>query len=218
MKLPRVVITGGEGDLAKALSLRLEKAGFLVDALGKDRLDVTNPAQVKECFAELGDIDLLICNAGVTADGSLARMSEDSWDQVMEVNLKGSFLCACEATKMMMKRRLGHIIFISSYSALHPPVGQANYAASKAALHGMMKSMAAELGSRNIRVNAVMPGFLETKMTKGLAPDVVEKVLNKHTLGRFNTADSVAHFILCLHQQMPNTSGQVFNLDSRILP
>jgi len=120
--------------------------------------------------------------------------------------------------KRQVKRRLGHIIFISSFSALQPPVGQANYAAAKSALLGMVKSMAVELGGRNVRVNAILPGFLETKMTRGLAPEVQERSRLRHTLGRFNTVEAVSEFIVCLHQKMPHTSGQVFNLDSRVLP
>ncbi len=116
----------------------------------------------------------------------------------------------------MAKRRSGHILFISSFSALHPPVGQANYSASKAALLGMMKSMAQELGRRNVRVNAVIPGFMETKMTAPLSDQIKQDVLNRHVLGRYNTPEAVAEFIVHLHQHMPHTSGQTFNLDSRI--
>ncbi|MGJ8676984.1 MAG: SDR family oxidoreductase [Akkermansiaceae bacterium] len=217
MKLPRVVLSGGEGDLAKALSVSLHNAEMEVITLGKKDLDVRDSSQVKACFKELGNIDLLICNAGLVTDVALARMTEADWDQVMKVNLKGAFLCAREAARGMAKLRTGHIVFISSFSALHPPKGQANYAASKAALHGMMKSLASELGSRNVRVNLILPGFLETKMTADLTAVVKASNLNKHVLGRYNTKESVAEFVAFLHHQMQHTSGQVFNLDSRIL-
>jgi 3-oxoacyl-[acyl-carrier protein] reductase len=105
---------------------------------------------------------------------------------------------------------------IGSFSALKGPVGQANYAAAKAGLIGLTQSLAQEYGSRNIRVNCVLPGFLETKMTAGLTPDVREKFHQSHALGHFNTTTQVADFISFLDQQLPHTSGQIFNLDSRI--
>jgi len=192
-------------------------AKIKTQAPSRNELDVSNTESVKNYLSTAGDIDLLVCNAGVTIDRSIAKMSESDWHQVMDVNLTGSFRCAREVSRGMIKRRTGHIIFISSYSALHPPAGQANYAAAKAALLGMMKSLAQELGPRNIRVNAILPGFLDTKMTAGLPESVKSEALRKHTLGRLNTCQAVANFVSCLYWNMPHTSGQVFNLDSRIL-
>lgn len=213
----KAVITGAKGGLGKTLTTKLQEQGIHTIALGRENLDVTSPESVKSAFNKAGDIDLLICSAGLTIDQPLIKMTECEWAQVMEVNLKGTFLCAREAARGMAKRRNGHIIFISSFSALHPPVGQVNYSSSKAALLGMMKSMAKELGSRNVRVNAIIPGFMETKMTSNLTGNIKSNILAKHTLGRLNTPETVAEFIFCLHQKMPHTSGQVFNLDSRIL-
>ena len=116
-----------------------------------------------------------------------------------------------------MKRRLGHIVFISSYSAFHPPVGQVNYASAKAALTGMALSLAKELGSRNIRVNVIVPGFMETKMTEYVSDVAREQALQKHALARLNTPESLAKFLRALHFDLPHTSGQIFNLDSRVL-
>ena len=217
MSPPQAIITGGAGDLGKALRSILETAGIQTQAPGRDALDVSDVGSVKNYIADAGDIDLLVCNAGLTIDKPLARMTEDDWTQVMDVNLKGSFLCAREVSRNMMKRRSGHILFISSFSALHPPAGQANYAAAKAALLGMMKSMAQELGPRNVRVNAILPGFLETRMTCDLSDDIRQQAISRHTLGRFNTPEAVGDFVTFLHQQMPHTSGQVFNLDSRVI-
>ena len=211
------MITGADGGIGKALSASLSSASVEVLAPGRRELDVSSPDAVKTYFASAGDIDLLVCNAGLTIDKPLAKMSESDWVKVMEVNLKGAFLCAREVSRGMMKRRAGHIIFISSFSAIHPPSGQANYAAAKAALLGMMKSLAQELGSRNVRVNAILPGFLETKMTDALPAEVKQACLSKHTLGRFNTPASVGEFVSCLHHKMPHTSGQVFNLDSLVI-
>ena len=212
----QALITGGAGDLAIAIRASLEEANIHTLAPGKDELNVSTSESVANYITSAGDVDLLICNAGLTLDKPLIKMSEQDWIDVMDVNLNGAFRCAREVSRRMMKRRAGHIIFISSFSALHPPSGQANYAAAKAALLGMMKSMAQELGSRNIRVNAILPGFLETKMTGKLSDKAKEKIRSRHVLGRFNTPDAVADFVSCLHLRMPHTSGQVFNLDSRI--
>ena len=215
--MQQAIITGGEGGLGEAISTTLKSAGVDVLSPGRGDLNVADAASVKDYFHQSDDIDLLVCNAGATLDKPLARMSESDWDQVMQVNLKGAFLCAREVSRSMMKRRSGHIIFISSFSAIHPPAGQANYAAAKSALLGMMKSMSQELGARSVRVNAILPGFLETKMTENLSDEVKQAALEKHTLGKFNTPEAVAEFVAHLHQRMPHTSGQVFNLDSRIV-
>lgn len=213
----KVLITGGEGDLAEALRMTLEDLGRVVLSPGRDELDVASAASVAGYFSGLDKVDLLICNAGVTDDRLLLKMDESSWDKVIDVNLKGAFLVARAAAKMMMKKRTGHIIFISSHSAYHPPIGQANYAAAKAGLDGLAKSMAAELGSRNVRVNVVVPGFMETKMTEGLSDEVKSLALKKHCLNLFNDTQSVASFICHLDSQMMATSGQIFHLDSRIV-
>ena len=216
-KQQHILITGAKGGLGKVLTEAFLQQNLHVTSPGHEELDVTSPESVKSTFKKAGDIDLLICNAGLTIDKSLAKMTEQDWNQVMEVNLRGAFLCAREASRSMVKQQNGHIIFISSFSALSPPAGQANYASAKAGLLGMMKSMAKELGPRNIRINAVIPGFMETAMTDQLSDKIKTAALNKHTLGHLNTPEAVAEFIICLHQKMPHTSGQVFNLDSRIL-
>ncbi len=215
--MQRALITGAEGGLGQALAGAMGNAGMEALAPGRKELDVRDVDSVKNYFGEAGNIDLLVCNAGGIVDVPLSRMSESEWDQVMEVNLRGAFLCAREMSRSMMKRRSGHIVFISSFSALHPPVGQANYAAAKSALLGVMRSMAREIGPRNVRVNAVLPGFLETKMTVGLSENAKNSILDKHTLGSFNKPEIVGEFVTFLHKNMPHTSGQVFNLDSRVL-
>jgi 3-oxoacyl-[acyl-carrier protein] reductase len=215
--IAQALITGGQGALAKATAVCLTEAGMEVLSPGKVELDVRDEASVVGYFSELENLDLLVCNAGITDDHLLMNMSETSWDKVMETNLKGAFLVAKAGAKIMMKQRKGHIVFISSFSAFHPPSGQANYAAAKAALTGLAKSLAQELGSRNIRVNVVVPGFMETKMTQDLSEDVRIATREKHILKRFNTAEATGKFLRSLHLDMEHTSGQVFNLDSRIL-
>jgi 3-oxoacyl-[acyl-carrier protein] reductase len=143
-------------------------------------------------------------------------MTEEDFSRSLEINLSGGFYVSRAALKIMSKQRHGHIVMIGSFSALKGPVGQANYAAAKAGLIGLTQSLAQEYGSRNIRVNCVLPGFLETKMTAGLTPNAREKFRQSHALGHFNTTTQVADFISFLDQQLPHTSGQIFNLDSRI--
>ena len=213
----KAVVTGAKGGLGQAITTSLRGAEMEVLAPGKEQLDVTSSDCVKVFFESIEDTDLLVCNAGMTIDKTIARMSEQDWSRVLDVNLKGAFLCAREVSRGMAKRRSGHILFISSFSALHPSVGQANYSAAKSALLGMMKSMAQELGRRNVRVNAVIPGFMETKMTASLDDKIKGAIRDRHVLGRYNTPEAVAGFVTYLHQHLPHTSGQVFNLDSRVI-
>ena len=213
----KAVVTGAKGGLGQAITTSLRGAEMEVLAPGKEELDVTSSDCVKVFFESIEDTDLLVCNAGMTIDKTIARMSEQDWSRVLDVNLKGAFLCAREVSRGMAKRRSGHILFISSFSALHPPLGQANYSAAKSALLGMMKSMAQELGRRNVRVNAVIPGFMETKMTVSLDDKIKGAIRDRHVLGRYNTPEAVAGFVTYLHQHLPHTSGQVFNLDSRVI-
>jgi len=210
------VITGGQGVLAQAVAQALSSE-VDVQTPGRDELDVQCGESVLDYFSKLEKLDLLVCNAGVIDDKVLAKMPEESWDKVIETNLKGAFLTARSAAKIMMKQRCGHLIFISSYAAFHPSFGQSSYAAAKSALSGLAKSLAQELGSRNIRVNVIVPGFMETKMTADLPEKVITTVRDKHSLGKFNAPESVGKFIRCLHLEMPATSGQIFNLDSRII-
>ncbi len=211
------VITGGEGDLAHAISAELRQAGFEVLAPGRNALDVTSADSVRAFFAGVKKLDLLVNNAGVCQDVSVAKMSETEFDHVVDVNLKGAFLVSQATVKLMSKQRHGHIVNIGSYSALSGPAGQANYAAAKAGLIGFTQSIAKEYGARNIRANCVLPGFLETKMTRPLLEDAAwrESLMSQHTLGRLNTAQDVARFIAFLHS-LDNVSGQVFQLDSRV--
>lgn len=213
------LITGGHGALAREMGEALAEAGMSVMSPGRDELDVADSSSVSEYFKSQGQLDLLVCNAGVIDDQMLSKMPEESWDAVINTNLKGAFLAARAAAKIMLKQRGrgGHIVFVSSYAAFHPSLGQSNYASAKAALAGLAKSMAKELGGRNIRVNVIVPGFMETKMTAALSDRVLEGVRAKHALPELNTPEKVGKFLKCLHLEMLCTSGQVFNLDSRII-
>jgi len=212
------VITGGSGDLALTVASALE-VEMAVLAPSSDELNVRCGDSVLNYFSQIDKLDLLVCNAGIIEDKMLAKMPEESWDRVIDTNLKGAFLTARAAAKIMMKQRpaSGHIVFISSYAAFHPSFGQSSYAAAKSALAGLAKSLAHELGSRNIRVNVIVPGFMKTKMTRNLPRDIISTIRQRHTLAEFNTPEAVAKFIRYVHLEMPATSGQIFNLDSRIL-
>lgn len=214
MSGPVVIITGGSGGLAGALARHWREAGARVHAPGRAELDVRSSGSVDRYFDAFERIDVLVNNAGITADRLFARLGEEDWDAVLETNLKGAFLCSRAAARRMIRQRDGSIIQIGSYSALHPPAGQTAYAASKAGLIGLTKSLAKELGPRNIRVNCVLPGFLETRMTAALSDEVRDAALARHALGRFNTVEDAALFIAMLGR-LSHVSGQVFQLDSR---
>lgn len=215
MKSKIAFITGGAGDLAVELRSQLLSAGYEVVAPSHAELDVTDAEAVDAFLKGTEGIDLLINNAGVAKDRKIHRMSEVEWDDALEVNAKGSFLCAKAVLRKMMRQKSGHIINIGSYSALCPPLGQANYAAAKAALVGLTMSLAAESGSRGVRVNCVLPGFLETQMTDGLSDEVKSQKRDDHVLGCFNTVEDAARFMVFL-DSMDAVSGQVFQLDSRL--
>ncbi len=208
------IITGGAGDLAQGLSKILTESGFLVKAPGRGELDVTSAESVQNYFDDIGPLTLLINNAGITADGLFIRQKLEQRDHLIDTNLKGSHLCSQAAARIMMRQRDGHIINIGSYSALDPPAGQSAYAASKAGLIGLTKSYAKEFGKRNIRVNCVLPGFLETRMTANLSEAAKAAALEKHQLARFNTVEEAARFIHYL-STTHHISGQIFQLDSR---
>ena len=214
---PVALITGGAGTLACAIRAELESLGWQINAPTHEEMDVTDKAQVQRVSGELGQLDLLIHNAGITRDALMLKMTEAEFSDVLDVHLKGAFLCTQAALKLMVKQRDGHIIHIGSYSALSGPAGQANYAAAKAGIIALTQSIAAEYGARGVRANCVLPGFLDTKMTQHLLTDEAQRqrVLAAHTLGRLNTPAEAARFIAFLHT-MENISGQVFQLDSRI--
>ncbi len=212
----RLVITGGSGDLGRAIAGVFAAASWEIAAPGRAELDVTDSVEIRSYF-QSQPVDLLVCAAGITRDALLARLDESAWDEVFAVNYQAAAVCAAAVLPGMISRGRGHLIFISSYSALHPPLGQLAYVTAKAALLGLTGSLARQNGRHGIRVNAILPGFLETQMTASVSRRRKMEVLNEHALGRFNTPDTVAKFIQHLHEDLPHTSGQVFQLDSRTL-
>lgn len=210
-----LVITGGKGALGLAIASEFDEACWSVEAPGRGELDVCSPASVSAYFSNRG-VDLLVCTAGITRDEPLIGLSETSWDEVIETNLDGPARCAKAVLKGMLRRRRGHIVLISSFSGIHPPKGQAAYAASKAGLIGLGKSLAKEAGPFGVRVNVILPGFMETPMTARLSEARIEEIRRDHVMGIFNTPERVARFIRFLEEEMPHSSGQVFQLDSRV--
>lgn len=214
----QVLISGGEGGLARAMAAEFSCRGACVAAPSRAEMDVSSRVSVDGFVEGLGEggVDLAVCAAGVTEDGLLLRMDERAWQKVVEVNLHGAMRVARAVLPKMLRKRGGHIVLVGSFSAYHPPVGQAAYAAAKGGLEGLAKSLAKEVGRKGVRVNVVVPGFLDTKMTAGLAEGVREAALEMGVLGGINSVDHVAKFVAFLHEEMTMTSGQIFHLDSRI--
>jgi len=170
-------------------------------------------AAVSAAIDALGKIDILVNNAGITKDTLMVRMSEEDWDAVLSVNLKGAFLFTKAATRPMMKQRSGIVVNIASIIGLIGNAGQCNYAASKAGMIALTKSVAKELASRNVRVNAVAPGFIQTKMTDALTEEVRAKMLEVVPLKRMGTSEDVANAVLFLASDASSyMTGQVLTV------
>jgi len=211
-----------EGARVMVVDVALEGARETAGICGENalafKMDVSNAEEVEKVVEEIvsaaGKIDILVNNAGITRDNLLLRMSDEEWDTVIAVNLRGVFLCTRAVAREMLRQRSGSIINISSVSGLHGNAGQANYSASKAGIVGLTKTAAKELASRNIRVNAVAPGFIRTEMTEVLPQKVKDSALAGIPLKRFGEAGDVAKAILFLAS--PSSSyitGQVIVVD-----
>lgn len=212
------LVTGGSRGIGRAIAIALAAEGADVALCYAGREDAAQEV-VERCLAQggraaafqadvsreedcqrlfsqaeeqLGSVDILVNNAGITRDGLLLRMKAEDFDRVLEVNLRGAFLCSRLAARGMLKRRWGRIISLSSVVGLHGNAGQANYAASKAGVIGLTKALAKELGSRGVTVNAIAPGFIRTDMTEGLPEGIREGLLGAISLGRLGEAEEVA--------------------------
>ena len=229
-----VMVTGAGGGLGQALVAEFRKqrwrvaAGYRIESpsagaedLFSLQMDVTSSESVQRAVEKiLGHwqrIDVLVNNAGVAHDAALPQMDDEAWERILAVNLKGAFLCAQAVSRAMIKQRNGHVINVSSFSGRAGQRGQTNYAAAKAGQFGLTTALARELGSRNVRVNAVLPGILPTKMTASRSPDEMRQFAAANALGRINSVEEVARFIVFLAGTQ-NISGQLFQLDSRIAP
>ena len=203
----------------QALEQELTANGGRAKGFRSDASDTTQAEKlIEDVVAEFGKIDILVNNAGITRDGLLMRMTEDQWDAVINTNLKSVFNLTKGATKHMMRAKSGSIINITSVVGIKGNAGQANYSASKAGIIGFTKSVALELGSRNIRCNAVAPGFIETEMTGELDQKVVDEWRKAIPLKRGGTPEDVANCVAFLaSDQSSYISGQVLQVDGGML-
>ena len=231
------LVTGGSRGIGKAVASRLAGAGArvaLVDVVDPEQVEATAReigggaiavranvvdaddvgAAVSQIEEQLGPIDVLVNNAGITRDGLLIRMTEEAWSAVLDVNLKGVFNMTKAVTRGMMKRRGGRVVNIASVVGITGNAGQANYSASKAGVIGFTKSVAKELAARNVLVNAVAPGFIDTDMTRAL-PEAARETLRKLIpLGRLGAAEDVANAVLFLSSDLASyMTGQVVVVD-----
>ena len=207
-----VLVTGGNRGIGKAIAEAFVAQGDQVAITYRSgeppagmlgvRCDVTDPESVEAAFTEIeaahGPVEVLVANAGVTQDTLVLRMSEDDWSKVIDTNLTGSFRVAKRAAKGMLRLRRGRLIFISSVVGLLGSAGQVNYAASKAGLVGMARSLARELGSRSITANVVAPGFVQTEMTAVLPEETQKAYKAQIPLGRYASVDEVASVVAWL--------------------
>jgi len=237
------IITGGARGIGKAIARRLAKEGMNIiisDIMGDEAvktareiaetgvrtLAVTTDVSkshdaeelIKQTMAAFGSVDILVNNAGITRDNLSIRMGENDWDLVMSINLKGTFLCSHFAAKEMMKKRFGRIVNLASVSGILGTAGQANYAASKAGIIALSKSMARELGGRNITINAVAPGFILTEMTEKLPENVKEAYIMQIALKRAGTPEDVAEAVYFLASPAAQyITGTVLNVSGGLL-
>lgn len=210
-----VVIADITAEEAETTAREMEGLGVKAMAL---RLDVSSADSVSGAFEsvmkEMGRVDILVNNAGITRDGLLLRMKEEDWDAVININLKGVFLCTKESVKAMARQRYGRIVNISSVVAFMGNAGQVNYSASKAGIVGLTKTVAKEYASRGITVNAVAPGFISTAMTDALPEGVKEEMKKAVPLGRFGTVQDVASAVLFLASpEAGYVTGQVLHVN-----
>ncbi len=237
------MVTGGARGIGKEIALVLARSGAdialcdinleeaeqtasQIKGLGREcialKADVTDSGSVQDMVDKILDkykkLDILINNAGITKDNLILRMSEEDWDKVIAVNLKGTFLCTKIVSKVMLKQRFGKIVNLASIIGIMGNAGQANYAASKAGIIALTKSVAKELAPRGICVNAIAPGFIRTEMTARLPEDIQKKMLSAIPLGRFGEPKDVADLVLFLSSEDSSyITGQVIQIDGGML-
>ncbi len=237
---PVALVSGGSRGIGKACAIALAKAGYdvavtyagnqaaaqdtvkSIEALGRKALAIQADAKdadkatevIDTVTSQLGRLDALVNNAGITRDGLVIRMKDDDWNAVLDTNLSGAFYLLRGAAKVMMKQRTGRIVNITSISGVYGNAGQVNYSASKAGMIGMTKAAAKELASRGITVNAIAPGFIETDMTGDLDHT---KIVEHIPLGRLGAADDIASAVVFLVTSGHYITGQVLQVDGGLV-
>ena len=233
------LITGGSRGIGKSISIEIgkefhvvvgyvnskDKAAEVCDVISSSggsastvKIDISNKESVDQAFSEIektyGSVDVLINNAGITKDNILPRMKNDEWEDVIQTNLTGSFYTSQRATKQMMKNKWGRIVFISSVVGLSGNQGQSNYAASKAGLIGLSKSISKELGSRNITSNVIAPGYIETDMTSFLNDENKDEIIGQLSIKRMGKPEDISNIVsfLC-KDESEYITGQVIPVD-----
>lgn len=234
------IITGGARGIGKKISQTFLKEGasvYIFDVNEEEgartvgelqpaydgkviffKVDITDEKNVEQSIEKIieaeGRIDILVNNAGITRDNLILRMSLEDWKKVIDINLTGAFICSKHTVKYMVKNRSGKIINISSIVGVHGNAGQSNYSSSKAGIIGLTKTLARELAGRNILVNAIAPGYIDTEMTKKLSDKIKEKLMEQIPTGRLGSVDDVAKTALFLASDDSNyITGTVINLD-----
>ena len=236
MKKRNIFISGASRGIGKSMARHFAKSNFNVVGTSRNnfkfdddlenllplKLDVTSRNDVKDCFNELKSKnllpDILINNAGITADQLFLRMSDDDWDNVINTNLTGTFNLTKIFLKNMIKNKFGRIINISSISGLMGNPGQVNYSSSKAALNGFTKSLAKEVGSRNITVNCVAPGFIDTDMTSYIGENERNEILKQIPLNKFGSPEDISKLVMFLiSDEASYITGQTISIDGGLL-
>lgn len=226
------LVTGGVQGIGLAIVEKLLGRGdnvFVFDIVGEDSeqvsnikklgakyitVDISSFDSIKKGFLQIPNLDLLVNNAGVTKDGLAIRMSEQDWDFVFNVNLKGTFFCCQQAIKKMMVRKKGYIVNLSSIVGITGNPGQVNYAASKAGVISLTKTLAQEYGVRNILVNAIAPGFIQTSMTNKLPEQIKGEIISRISLKRLGKPEEIANLVCFLSSGMADyITGEVLNIN-----
>ena len=236
MSSENIFVSGASRGIGKDIAINFAKKGFNVVGTSRNnfnfsedlenlipiKLDITNRNDINDCFDKLKSMDLLpdilINNAGITSDQLFIRMKDEEWDNVIETNLTGTFNLSKAFIKNMLKKKFGRIINISSISGLMGNPGQVNYSSSKAALTGFTKSLAKEVGSRNITVNSVAPGYIETDMTSFLENQTRMNIIKNIPLGRIGNVNDVSDLVMFLaSEEASYITGQTISVDGGLL-